>query len=267
MSQQRPVRASTVRAAKIIATMASPPPPSPSKGGEEIKTALSFPRNIWNDYQPQSPEGDRAGASQAAVPEPAQEPAQEQDRASQPTENESHPTTSRTPRACNVKTTRFQYGGPNARVKGQDAETITIEQPCLRPTCTSCLKWHAHLMTGELGGLERRMDFVELQVDDGVLRYGGLEGKRYDSVIGSPERTEPSPRPRRPVRFVFCSAKGRKDFKTLACGLAERRWEGAGRKPRRRHRLKLVFESLRGREEYKRVVGRVRSRRAGVECI
>ena len=238
MSQQRPVRTSKVRAAKTIATMASPPPPSPSKGGEETKTALSFPRNIWNDYQPQSPGGNRAGASRAAVPEPAQEPAQEQARASQPTEDENHPTTSRTTRACNVKTTRFQYGGPNARVKGQDAETITIEQPCLRPTCTSCLRWHAHLMTGELGGLERRMDFVGLQVDDGVLTYGRLEEKRCDSVMGSPKRMEPSPRSRRSVSLVFRSAKGKKEFEALACGLAKRRREGAGRKPRRRYRLK-----------------------------
>jgi hypothetical protein len=121
-------------------------------------------------------------------------------------------------------------------------------------------------MTGELGGLERSMNIVELQVDDGVLKDGGIERKRCDSVMGSPERMEPSPRLRRPVRFVFCSAKGRRDFKALACGLAERRWEGAGRRPRRRHRLKLVFESLRGREEYKRVVGGVRSRRADVKC-
>jgi hypothetical protein len=120
-------------------------------------------------------------------------------------------------------------------------------------------------MTDELGGLERSMDIVELRLDDGVLRDGGLEGKRCDSVMGSPERTELRPRPRRPARFVFCSAKGRRDFKTLACGLAERRWEGAGRKPRRRHRVKLVFESLRGRKEYKRVVGGVRSRRAEVK--
>jgi hypothetical protein len=276
MSQQRPFRASKVRAAKNIATMTSPPPPNPSKGSEELKKTLTIPRDIWNDYQPQSPHDSRAGASQAApepAPEPAEEPteepteesAEEQDHASQPSEDEHQPATSRTPRACNVKTTRFQYGGPDARIKGQDANTITLEQPCLRPTCTSCLKWHAHLMTGELGGLERSMDFVELRVDDGVSKDGGFEGKRCDSVIGSPERMDVLPQLRRPVSLVFRSTKGRRSFKALACELAKRRWAGAGRKPRRRYRLRLVFESRRGRGEYKRVVRDVRSRRADVK--
>lgn len=110
------------------------------------------------------------------------------------------------------------------------------------------------------------MDFVELQIDDGVLRYGRLEGKRCDSVMGSPKRMEPGPRLGRPVSLVFRSAKMRREFEALACGLARRRWEGAGRKPRRRYRLKLVFQSARGREGYKRVVGGVRSRQVASKC-
>jgi hypothetical protein len=111
-------------------------------------------------------------------------------------------------------------------------------------------------MTGELGGLERAMDDVDPQVDDGVLKDGGGKSKRCDSV----------PQLRRPVGLLFRSTNGRRDFKALACELARRKFERAGRKPRRRHRLKLMFESPRGREEYRRVVGGVRCRWIDVKC-
>ena len=121
-------------------------------------------------------------------------------------------------------------------------------------------------MTGELGGLERAMDDVDLQVDDGVLKDGGGKSKRCDSVMGSPETMEVLPQLRRPVGLLFRSTNGRRDFKALACELARRKFERAGRKPRRRHRLKLMFESPRGREEYRRVVGGVRCRWIDVKC-
>ncbi|OSS48548.1 hypothetical protein B5807_06999 [Epicoccum nigrum] len=216
MSQQRSVRASKFRAAKITATMTSAAPSSPSKGGEETKRTLRFPRHIWNAYQPQPSCSSLSDASQAAP-----EPVRKRDRACRPTDDEHQPATSRPrratpPRPCNVKTTSFQYGGPSARIAGQDAGMITLRQPCLRPTCTSCLAFHAHLMTGELGGLERAMDDVDPQVDDGVLKDGGGKSKRCDSVMGSPETMEVLPQLRRPVGLLFRSTNGRRDFKALA---------------------------------------------------
>ena len=111
------------------------------------------------------------------------------------------------------------------------------------------------------------MDFVDLQVEGGVLKVGRLEGRRCDSGVGSPGRMEVLPQLRRLVSLVFCSAKGRKDFRALAGEMARRKIEGVGRKPRRRHRLKLVFGSQRGREGYKRVVRGVRSRRVDGKSI
>ncbi|KAF1364532.1 hypothetical protein EJ07DRAFT_151800 [Lizonia empirigonia] len=132
MSQQRPERVSKIRAIENMTTMIVQPLPFVDQSGDE-KIWLRFAKDIWNECQPEIQAPTIVTPKLKAVPKRRRKLAAitTGDRAAAP-----GPKRSLTqPRQCKVKITRFQYGGPDARVAGKLRNEITLEAPCLRPTC------------------------------------------------------------------------------------------------------------------------------------
>lgn len=146
MSQQRSTRASKLRAAYEIALMAKDPPPTSSQRVKK-KMTLKFPAHIWNAYDPttSAPPQQPLNPTSVTAPNPASDN-------TNPRRSKSTSSSPKRPRQCKVKLTHFQYGGPKARVDGNDMDQITFETPCLEPTCVNCWKYRRHLMEGPLGG-------------------------------------------------------------------------------------------------------------------
>lgn len=143
LSQQRPERASKIRAIEnMTTTIVQPIPFGPQSGDEKIW--LKFAKDIWNECQPAIQAPRIVTPKLKVVPKRRRKLAAitTEDRIAAPGPKRS-PTQ---PRQCKVKITRFQYGGPDARVAGKHRNEITLEAPCLRPTCASCWEWHAHLI-------------------------------------------------------------------------------------------------------------------------
>jgi hypothetical protein len=121
--------------------------PTLTETGEEgIK--LRFAKQIWNDCEPPT----REATTSSPKLKLNLKVAEKRNRRPTPikTENElKAKVTKRSPtqpKQCRVKVTRFQYGGPDAKVGGQYKNSITLLEPCIRPTCTNCWKWYDHLM-------------------------------------------------------------------------------------------------------------------------
>lgn len=79
-------------------------------------------------------------------------------------------------RPCNIKTSRFIPGGRNRSLKGQDMNSMHLEQPCLQPGCKSCAYWFPGLVDEDEAG-----DFVG-RLESVVFRAGG-KGKREGGVV------------------------------------------------------------------------------------
>ena len=79
---------------------------------------ITVPKHIWNAYGPLQSKSIGIGTSRA---------------------------TTRS-KNCKIKLTRFHYGGPKRRIRGQWSNEITYEQPCLQLTCISCREWYPHLL-------------------------------------------------------------------------------------------------------------------------
>lgn len=129
-----------------MTTMIKSPLPSSDVSSRE-KIYLRLPRDVWNAYEPRpqtntkskpkttshrsSPKRKRKpspikAAGEHTAKAPKQSPAQQ--------------------RQCNVKVTRFQYGGPDRQQRGQHMSDVTLLAPCLQSTCANCWTWHSHLM-------------------------------------------------------------------------------------------------------------------------
>ena len=147
MSQQRPERASKIKAAENMAAMVAQPLPALTDSGEQESILLRFTKDVWNDYE---------SGRQSNTSSPKSKAGKKCKRKAIAIKTEDDVTTrepkgsSPVPRQCKVKITRFQYGGPDARVGGKYRDMITLEAPCLQPTCANCWKWHAHLMRSPL---------------------------------------------------------------------------------------------------------------------
>ncbi|KAJ4991819.1 hypothetical protein SVAN01_02669 [Stagonosporopsis vannaccii] len=153
MLHQRPQRASKTRAIEKTADMSEQPSLSSSPGGNDRLT-LRFPNVIWNAHTPKplnstnrhiSPPAGQKRKSATKSPRREDEPASTSPDRSSPA-----------PRQCKVKVSRFQYGGPDARMGGQYTNLVTLEMPCLRSTCANCWRWHTHLMRGLLVAADDR---------------------------------------------------------------------------------------------------------------
>ncbi|KAF1837444.1 hypothetical protein BDW02DRAFT_566102 [Decorospora gaudefroyi] len=84
---------------------------------------IRIPGHVWNAYQPKSA------------------PRLKLKLKLKSTEATKEPTTQ-----CKTKLFRFHPGGPHRQQKGQWQNEITLEQPCLQPTCPTCWKWHPHVL-------------------------------------------------------------------------------------------------------------------------
>ncbi|UPX16548.1 uncharacterized protein EKO05_0006942 [Ascochyta rabiei] len=111
---------------------------------EVEKIWLRFPKDIWNEHRPGTHEANTSNPEPKAVLKRKHKPAviKTEDDA---TTQASKPSP-RQPRRCKVKVARFQYGGPDARMAGRCKNDITLDAPCLQPTCGNCWKWHAQSM-------------------------------------------------------------------------------------------------------------------------
>ena len=156
------------------------------------------------------------------------------------------------PTNCNVKISRFQHGGPQRQRKGQWQNEITYEQPCLRPTCISCWRWHPHLLrlvqdepgSGEAlnkSSLPEDADGKTSPTTERVVRQDRQRTTQDDVFKGTrqiihlptplsrtPEFINPAqvnshstPLRRHTVRLVFVSQEGKAKFKALV-----KMWEG-----------------------------------------
>lgn len=126
---------------------------------------LRFAKQIWNDYEPQTQEATTPSLKLKLNLKVAK------NRNYQPTpiktEDEPNARVAKRsptrPKQCRVKVTRFQYGGPDAKVGGQYKNTITLLEPCVQPTCANCWKWHAHLMRSPIATDISTDDACDLQ--------------------------------------------------------------------------------------------------------
>ncbi|KAF2621706.1 hypothetical protein BU25DRAFT_463495 [Macroventuria anomochaeta] len=143
MSQQLPDRVSKTKAAEKMAAMIVQPLPALTES-EGQKIRLTFARDIWNAYTPRtqsstiSPIKSKEGQKRKRKPTPIKT----EDDASTKKAKQSPPIL----RQCKVKVSRFQYGGPDARVGGRYRDMITLETPCFQTTCKNCWMGHGHLM-------------------------------------------------------------------------------------------------------------------------
>ncbi|KAH6644666.1 hypothetical protein C7974DRAFT_25769 [Boeremia exigua] len=242
MSQRRPERASKTKATEMIANMFDQPLPET----EDCPLKLTFRRELWNACAP---------APQSKIASP-QRPNPEQPPKPNPTpvstQNADTSNRSPAPRHCKVKVSRFQYGGPFARVAGKSKNTITRETPCLRPTCASCCKWHAHLLRSPVESPAPLTNTPE------CVRATGTRRLRITL--------------RHCARLKFASGRGKAAFEALVHERVMRQVRGEGGgvlgrevrrcvaeegwTPRRRYRVRLVFGTERGRRGFGGLVGR-----------
>ena len=240
------------------------PPPRRSfyahtdSGGKKIK--LVFARDLWNDSRP-SPPDPTTSPPEATASAPKLtlklklNTGGKRKRTRSLFETADEPpakTAKRSPKQrkqCKVKVTCFQYGGPDAKMRGKYENMITLLEPCLQPTCTNCWKWHAHLMRDndsptdsdgtDSHKLPRQRLAVELKfrTDEGRARFKGLVHEQTRKDIKAEHD-----RLRRMQKEIT------RDLRQYVTG------DDVKRKPRRRHRVKLVFKSKKGKDRYRRLV-------------
>jgi hypothetical protein len=160
MSWNRTARASKTKAAlKISAMMAEQLPPADSSLEAELsqtsddsstsKLSLKFRKDVWNSYTPNLTSSSLESKTSGSLPE--FKAGQKRKRKPPPVKTEDEapakvPKRSPVRRQCKVKLTRFHYGSPDRREGGKYRDMISLETPCLQPTCASCWTYHAHLM-------------------------------------------------------------------------------------------------------------------------
>lgn len=258
MSQPLPKRASKIKALRNTTAMTTEPPPTSEQPGR-VKMRLRFTKDVWNDFHPGT-QATTTPSSQAKVIRNGKQKLSD----SEPTEHASEASPKRSSpqqKQCKSKVTRFQYGGPDARVAGKHMNDITLEMPCLRSTCASCWDWHAHLMRSPLA--------IKTGLD-----------KLAATVVEVSTCGRSRPRQRHTVRLIFKTEAGKAKYRTL---LVDRTGTDIKRQNARlrhatkqvvretssmektyladnvrgrSHKIRLSFTSPKGKESYKRLVER-----------
>ena len=143
MSQQRPERASNIRASGNMNTMTAAPFHASAESGDE-EIWLRFTKDMWNESQPVRQETKSPSTGPKEVGNQKRRPTTietDNDLATKvPNRSPAQP------KQCKVKVIRFQYGGAKVNIEGQHMNDITVTAPCLQQTCANCRKWHPHLM-------------------------------------------------------------------------------------------------------------------------
>jgi hypothetical protein len=128
-------------------------PPAPVQM-ERAKINIRIQKEVWNSYKPQahahttgSTANTKASLKRDTNVVKGDMGSNKKHRLGGPGNGVAHPH-ART-KNCNVKLSTFQYGGQARATKGVLKNGITLETPCLQPTCTSCWMWHPHLMGGQ----------------------------------------------------------------------------------------------------------------------
>lgn len=183
------------------------------------------------------------------------------------------------PPRCGIKISRFQYGGPEHRQKGNQANTVTLNQPCGRGTCADCVRWNGHLLRnrddvgvsaaipgshsrlkdhGAASPLASAPTIVSESTTDwpssrgtrqnisctsypGAYSQGLSKSSLSDSVVLQPNDTMTQPSPM-PSRGISASASETEETRNEEWPLK--------RKVRARHRVKLVIK----KEEHRAVL-------------
>ncbi|KAF1844095.1 uncharacterized protein K460DRAFT_263578, partial [Cucurbitaria berberidis CBS 394.84] len=108
----------------------------PHMSGLKIK----IPKGIWNSHDPNSHKVTKSGPRLRLKVTPST-----RDNISRAA-TQPQPISSKERTHCKVKLWRFHYGGPKRKGKGKSENEITYEQPCLKPTCANCWRWHSQLV-------------------------------------------------------------------------------------------------------------------------
>jgi len=105
---------------------------------------IRIPKSAWNAYEP--PPQPRPKLT-LRLKVAGQQPIETTEHTSdEPRHGYDTPSPLAHPTNCKVKIWQFRYGGPARRTKGKSQNEITLEAPCLQPTCANCSKWYPHLM-------------------------------------------------------------------------------------------------------------------------
>ena len=175
----------------------------------DMDRRIRIPWNIWNHYAPTDDQHEPTGrrqnqTSQSSPPRTRQLeiriPAHIWNAYAladdQPRRVE-RKRVSRATRSCNVKLSGFQYGGPARKQRGKYKNDISFVQPCFKPTCASCLRWHPHAVR------ENSEDSEEPATRDAPVRI-------TRSMSRSMSRQQ-----QRIVQLSFTSQQGKRRFAAL----------------------------------------------------
>lgn len=100
------------------------------------KLVVKFPTEVWNDYtSAQQPPSLEKASLDGSVSMGHYRNTDDQKR--------NLPNRTR----CKAKLCRFQFGGPGRHSKGKLMNVITLEQPCLEPTCPTCRLHHFTMLS------------------------------------------------------------------------------------------------------------------------
>ena len=184
---------------------------------------IRVPKDIWNFYDPKAHIIERIGPNPTRILTPAKK--NQIIKASTKPQHRSP----QQPSHCKVKLWRFHYGGPKRKTKGKVRNEVAYEQPCLKPTCATCWKWHAHLLRedrirGKANGDEQQgrrpyEKYVSLPGDkDGMFLPTFLHTSTLSTntiTARTKWSAEPGPRRRYVARLAFPSHEGKTKFKVL----------------------------------------------------
>jgi hypothetical protein len=67
-------------------------------------------------------------------------------------------------RSCKVRIWRFHPGGPQHCRKGQAANSITLEHPCLQITCLTCQRYNKNLLDSNMDAEGAGQDLQSISV-------------------------------------------------------------------------------------------------------
>jgi hypothetical protein len=162
MARQHPARASKMQA---LVTMEAVSSPTDEVQAQRLR--IKIPKCAWNAYSPPSQRTTRSTAKLKqtltlkrkdgipAVPLPRIHP-----------------------KPCKTKLWVFHHGGTKRVTKGHTRHRIKCEEPCLRPACSNCCKWHPRLIGSRDGAVEP----ISPEIDPRILNGAWKSWERRRSV-------------------------------------------------------------------------------------
>ncbi|KAF2026249.1 hypothetical protein EK21DRAFT_92583 [Setomelanomma holmii] len=185
MAREQLARASKTQALVNMATM-SHRTSWPRRRSHSHNLKIRIPKDIWNACRPRSISSINTREGRVHAPTlrlklrlPARHVEPQQQSSTHDgvfRQQDPRPTQ---PASCKVRLWSFHHGGPKRATKGALQNEITYETPCLRRTCTTCQRWHPHLLQAgtstltwtehELNTSARSIEPISPEIDPRIL--------------------------------------------------------------------------------------------------